>query len=100
MGRDCRRIRKSRNHDIDRRFDCGERTIIVRDEGPSLAEIREDGGTTPSARGWRLLQGGGDHREAALLGHVVRRHAHDHEHFDVGTVLDRVRRHPVEMMEI
>ncbi len=41
-----------------------------------------------------------DHREASLLGHVVRRHAHDHEHFDVGTVLDSVRRHPVEMMEI
>ncbi len=100
MGRDCRRIQKSRNHDIDRRFDCGEQTIVVRDKGPSLAEIREDGGTTPLARGWRLLQGGGDYREASLLGHVVRQHAHDHEHFDVGTVLDRVRRHPVEMMEI
>jgi hypothetical protein len=39
MGRDSRCTRKSRNHDIHRRFDCGKRTIVVCNEGPSLAEI-------------------------------------------------------------
>ncbi len=50
MGRDRRCTRKSRNHKIHRRFDRCERMIVVRDEGHSLAEIQEDGGTTPSAR--------------------------------------------------
>ena len=45
MGRDHHRTKKPRNHDIDRRFDRGERTIVVRDEGLSLAEIREGGDT-------------------------------------------------------
>jgi hypothetical protein len=75
--------------------------------GPALdltaEKTGQEGGKGWGAMGgrrWQLQQGESNHQEALLLGHVIRRQAHDHKLFDVGTILKRVWRYPVEMMEI
>ena len=42
--------------------------------------------------GGQLQQREGDNQEASLFGHVICWHAHNHKHFDVGTILESMRR--------